>query len=76
MIEAQYMGKPAISYNNCSHPEVVFYGALANSDREFKDALVRYLSENGSDPTVRQKVIDRFATKNTVEKYIEILKQV
>ena len=74
VIEAQYMEKPAISYNNCSHPEVVFYGSLANNDREFKDALVRHLTDNKKDPTVRQKVVDRFATKNTVGKYVEILK--
>jgi glycosyltransferase involved in cell wall biosynthesis len=75
VIEAQYMGKPAIAFNNCSHPEVVFYGSLANNEKEFKDALVSHLSDHKPDPTVRQKVVDRFATQNTVHKYMEIIKQ-
>lgn len=75
VIEAQYMGKPAVTFNNCSHPEVVFYGSLANNEKEFKDALISHLTENKADAAVRQKIVDRFATKNIVRKYMEILKQ-
>jgi glycosyltransferase involved in cell wall biosynthesis len=41
VIEAQYMGKPAIAYNNCSHPEVIFYGDLAKNDSEIGRASCR-----------------------------------
>jgi glycosyltransferase involved in cell wall biosynthesis len=75
VLEAQYMRKPAISYNNCSHPEVVFYGDLANNDDEFRRALIRRLSDSREDPGVRQKVVDRFATRNTVGRYMDIVKK-
>jgi glycosyltransferase involved in cell wall biosynthesis len=74
VIEAQYMGKPAISYNNCSHPEVIFYGDLANDDREFKDAIVRRLRDGNDNIGVRQRIVERFATQNTVRKYLDIIR--
>lgn len=74
VIEAQYMGKPAVTFNNCSHPEVVHYGALANSREEFRDALIRHLSGVCKDYSARQKVVDRYSTRNTVKRYLEIVR--
>ncbi|CAJ35481.1 glycosyltransferase family 4 protein [Methanocella arvoryzae] len=75
VIEAQYMRKPAVSFDNCSHPEVVYYGTLAKNREEFKDALVKHLSDAREDPGVRQKVVDRFSTKSTVRQYLDIIKK-
>jgi glycosyltransferase involved in cell wall biosynthesis len=69
------MRKPAVSFDNCSHPEVVYYGTLAKNREEFKDALIKHLSDAREDPGVRQKVVDRFSTKSTVRQYLEIVKK-
>jgi len=73
VIEAQYMRKPVVTFNNCSHPEVVHYGTLANDRQMFKDALIRYLSDPKISRSARQWSIDRFATKNVVRKYLDII---
>jgi glycosyltransferase involved in cell wall biosynthesis len=75
VIEAQYMGKPAVSFDNCSHPEVVFHGTLAKGREEFKEALVKHLTEAKKDPSARQRVMDRFSTKSTVCQYLDIIKR-
>lgn len=72
VIEAQYMGKPAVTFNNCSHPEVVFYGSLASNGKEFKEALIKHLTDRKVDMTVRQKVVERFSTRSTIKKYVEV----
>jgi glycosyltransferase involved in cell wall biosynthesis len=74
VIEAQYMGKPAVTYNNCSHPEVVYYGSLANSREEFREALIRHLSDARKDLSVRSRVVEKFWTRNTVRRYLEIVR--
>lgn len=74
VLEAQYMGKPAVTYNNCSHPEVVFYGSLANDKKEFKEALVKHLSEARTNISVRQKIVEEFSTPSMARRFIEIIK--
>ncbi len=73
VIEAQYMGKPAVAFNNCSHPEVVLHGTLANDRLEFKDALGRYLREDHTDLAARSAVVERFSTKAMVRRFLEAL---
>ncbi len=75
VLEAQYMGKPAVTYDNCSHPEVVFYGSLAKDRRAFKQALVEHLSSARSDPAVRRKVADEFSIKSMVKRFVGIVKK-
>lgn len=74
VIEAQYMGKPAVTFDNCSHPEVVYYGALASNKDEFKEALIKHLTDSRKDSSVRQKVTDKYWTRNTVRRYLEIVR--
>ncbi len=76
VIEAQYMGKPAVSFNNCSHPETVIYGSMANDSREFKEALSGYLSADRTDLSVRPKIVERFSTGSMVSQFIKIIKSV
>jgi glycosyltransferase involved in cell wall biosynthesis len=75
VIEAQYMGKPAVSFDNCSHPEVVFHGSLARDRDEFKKALVKHLTDAKPDLSVRQRVVDRFSTGSTVRQYLDIIRR-
>jgi glycosyltransferase involved in cell wall biosynthesis len=74
VLEAQYMGKPVVTYNNCSHPEVVFYGSLANNREEFKEALFRHLSEGRTDLSVRPRVVEEFSTVSMAKNFINIVK--
>lgn len=74
VIEAQYLGKPAVSFDNCSHPETVVYGSLARDDREFKEALCKYLSADKTDLSVRPKIVERFSTGSMVSQFIKIIK--
>jgi glycosyltransferase involved in cell wall biosynthesis len=74
VLEAQYMGKPAVTYNNCSHPEVIFHGTLARDRKEFKDALVKYLREDHSDLSARREVVDEFSVKTMAGDFIGVLK--
>jgi glycosyltransferase involved in cell wall biosynthesis len=73
VLEAQYMGKPAVTYNNCSHPEVVFYGSLANNRDEFKNELVRHLSVSGTNIAVRSKIVQEFSTESMARNFIKII---
>jgi 1,2-diacylglycerol 3-alpha-glucosyltransferase len=74
VIEAQFMGKPAVTFNNCSHPEVVLHGTLANDRKEFKDALVKYLLEDWSDASLRKKVEEKFSIEGMADKFMNIVK--
>ena len=75
VIEAQYLGKPAVSFDNCSHPEVVFHGSLARDPGEFKDALVKHLTDTKKDLSARQRVTDRFSTKSIVRNYLNVVRR-
>lgn len=74
VIEAQYMGKPAVTFDNCSHPEVVFHGTLARGREEFRDALVKYLSGDHTDMFARDIVRERFSVQHMAEHFMDIIK--
>ncbi len=74
VIEAQYMGKPAVTFNNCSHPEVVLYGSLANGREEFKKALIEHLICPGKDSAIRSKVVDAFSLGKMADRFMSIVK--
>lgn len=74
-IEAQYMGKPAVTFNNCSHPEIVMHGKLAKDRNEFRDALIEYLSWDHTDIGLRSRVKDRFSIQRMVAGFIDIVKR-
>jgi len=67
------MGKPAVTFNNCSHPEVVFYGSLANNKEEFTEALIKHLSGDYSNMSVRRKVVEEFSTGSMVKNFMGIV---
>lgn len=73
VIEAQYMGKPAVTFNNCSHPEVVFHGVLANDRNEFRDALVKYLSDDTTSPSIRPAIVEEFSVKSMADRFMQIV---
>lgn len=73
VIEAQYMGKPAVTFNNCSHPEVVIHGTLANDRATFKEALAKYLSQDKTDPAIRRRITEEFSMTSMAEKSSRIL---
>jgi len=75
VLEAQYMGKPAVTYNNCSHPEVVFYGSLANNKEDFKEALIKHLSTARTDMVVRQRIVEEFSSPGMAKNFMRIIKQ-
>ncbi|HMK46617.1 MAG TPA: glycosyltransferase family 4 protein [Methanocella sp.] len=76
VIEAQYSGKPVVTYENCSHPEVVTYGSLATNRKEFKDALVRHLTSDRDDgaTTIKQKMTARYSPGVMADEFIRIAK--
>ncbi|MCD1296113.1 glycosyl transferase family 1 [Methanocella sp. CWC-04] len=76
VIEAQYMGKPVVSFNNCSHPEVVRHGMLARDRNEFKEALVNYLSSDHTEMSYRKKMLENYSIEQTVKNFIEIARGV
>lgn len=76
VIEAQYQGKPVVSYNNCSHPEVVLNGTLVSDDRSFKEALIKHLSEDKADRSIRVDIVERYSTKRMARDFIDIAKKI
>jgi len=74
VIEAQYMGVPAVTFNNCSHPEVVLYGNLANNPDEFKNALIDRLNSQRNDSGVKSKIVEKFSPSGMVKRFEEIVK--
>ncbi|WP_424357768.1 glycosyltransferase family 4 protein [Methanocella sp. MCL-LM] len=75
VIEAQYAGKPVVSYNNCSHPEVIVNGTLAKSRSEFKDALVRYLMTKPAGSGGSTEMVKRYAPEKMADSFTEIVKR-
>jgi glycosyltransferase involved in cell wall biosynthesis len=74
-IEAQYMGKPVVAFDNCSHPEVVLHGTLAHDRAEFKDALVGYLTGDHDNPGVREKIKERFSIQRMAGRFMDIVRR-
>ncbi|WP_048198577.1 glycosyltransferase family 4 protein [Methanocella arvoryzae] len=75
VIEAQYAGKPVVSFNNCSHPEVVAYGTLAWNRSEFKDALVKYLTTEPAGSGASAEMVQRYAPARMADNFTSIVKQ-
>jgi glycosyltransferase involved in cell wall biosynthesis len=74
VIEAQYMGKPAVAFNNCSHPEVVLHGTLANDRDEFKEALIKYIRDKKGDGTIKNRIVDRFSMEHMANEFEQVVK--
>jgi glycosyltransferase involved in cell wall biosynthesis len=75
VIEAQYMGKPAVTFDNCSHPEVVVYGTLARDREEFKEALIKYLSSDHTDLAARDRIRERYSMRRMAGQFMDIVKR-
>lgn len=74
VIEAQYMGKPAVSFNNCSHPEVIMYGSLANDPADFKNALIKHLTGDKKDPSIKERIKSKYSMGSMVQRFIDLVK--
>ncbi|OPY27207.1 MAG: Glycosyltransferase Gtf1 [Methanocella sp. PtaU1.Bin125] len=72
VIEAQYAGVPAVTFNNCSHPEVVERGTLAGDRRAFREALAGYLRERRPGPAKDERIRDKYSPEGMVRKFGEI----
>jgi glycosyltransferase involved in cell wall biosynthesis len=75
VIEAQYMGKPVVAFDSCSHPEVVMDGTLVRNREEFRDALVRYLSGEHAGPDCRDRIKAEFSVETMAKKFMDIVKR-
>jgi glycosyltransferase involved in cell wall biosynthesis len=75
VIEAQYAGKPVVSFDNCSHPEVVANGALARDSKAFKEALVKYLSGDVGDPSCKKRMMMRYSPGRMADDFREIVRE-
>ncbi|HEY9204685.1 MAG TPA: glycosyltransferase family 4 protein [Candidatus Methanoperedens sp.] len=69
VIEAQMLGKPAVTFNNCSHPETNLSGYLAKNEKEFAQLIARALDTN-ADP---RPVIEKFSMDNMVKDFERII---
>jgi glycosyltransferase involved in cell wall biosynthesis len=72
-IEAQYAGTPAVTFNNCSHPEVVEHGTLARNRNEFKDALVARLEGRRPRSAVNSRIYAKYSPKGMVDRFDKII---
>jgi len=73
VIEAQYLGTPAITFDNCSHPEVVESGILADDKSAFKDALVACIERPKPRHGINRQIRDKYSPKGMVEKFEKIV---
>jgi glycosyltransferase involved in cell wall biosynthesis len=74
VIEAQYAGKPAVAFDNCSHPEVVIHGMLAENDSEFVNALVQYLSASGQNNMQTSDIVNRFSPQRMAADFMRVVR--
>lgn len=74
VIEAQYMGKPVVAFDNCSHPEVVTHGTTVKNKEEFAAALVKYLSKDHTDPCVRDIIVEKFSPEPNTKRYLSLVR--
>ncbi len=69
VIEAQMLGRPAITFDNCSHPETNFSGYLAKNEDHFAELIARALdSKIDPDP-----VIEKFSMDKMVKDFEKII---
>jgi glycosyltransferase involved in cell wall biosynthesis len=63
VIEAQMLGRPTVTFDNCSHPETNFSGFLAKDEKDFARLIARAI-----DITVDPRpVIEKFSMDNMVK---------
>lgn len=74
VIEAQYAGKPVVSFNNCSHPEVIVHGTLAKNRQEFKEALIKHLTSKPGGGSASTEMAKRYAPARMADSFAEIIK--
>lgn len=74
-IEAQYMGKPVVAFDSCSHPEVVIHGALAKDKEQLKDRLMQFLSDDHADLSVRAKIVEQYSIERMAVRFREIVRR-
>jgi len=74
VIEAQYASKPAVTFKNCSHPEVIEQGTLAENRSEFKDALVAYLGDRRPRPGINDRILRKYSPEGMVRKFNGIVR--
>ena len=73
VIEAQYAGKPVVSFNNCSHPEVVVNGTLAKNRQEFKEALINFITSKPCRSNASAEMAKRYAPARMADSFTEIV---
>jgi glycosyltransferase involved in cell wall biosynthesis len=74
-LEAQSVGVPVVTWNNTAHPEVVFNGECVNTEYDFEQALIYYLTHPGRDYMVADHVRDEFGVKSVVSKWVSRYKE-
>lgn len=77
-LEAQSMGLPVVSYNNCSHPEVVHHGRRVCNDHDFIKAVSGYMTDPGAgiNPFVGAFIRSEYSVEAVVSKWIEKVRRV
>jgi glycosyltransferase involved in cell wall biosynthesis len=71
VIEAQMLGRPAVTFDNCSHPETNFSGFLAKDEKDFARLIARAI-EITVDP---RPVIEKFSMDNMVKDFERIIRR-
>lgn len=74
-LEAQSVGVPVVTWNNTAHPEVVFNGECVNTEHDFEQALIYYLTHPTRDLMVADHVRDEFSVKSVVSKWVNRYKE-
>jgi len=71
VIEAQMLGRPAVTFDNCSHPETNFSGFLAKDEKDFA-RLIAMAIDTTVDP---RPVIEKFSMENMVKDFERIIRR-
>lgn len=75
-LEAQSMGVPVVSYDNCSHPEVVHHGRRVHDDKAFVNAMTDYLTTPDISPFVGQYIREEYGVNHVVNKWLRQVREV
>lgn len=70
VIEAQMLGRPAVTFDNCSHPDTNLSGFLAKDENEFADLIGRAINTT-VDP---RPVIEKFSMEKMVKNFESIVR--
>jgi len=71
VIEAQMLGRPAITFDNCSHPETNLSGYLAKNEEEFSQLISRAIGKK-IDPG---PIIEKFSMDKMVRDFETIVRK-